>query len=276
LTSITETVTGDVRDTSTIARLVDGCDVVIHLAVSWDESDEIAGIIVEGTRTVVDASRRSGVGRVLFVSCLGAEAAATSPYYRAKWEAEMLVRRLEDGGSYTILRPSLIVGRGDPVTGGMSAMLRTLPVIPVPGRGLHRVQPVDVEDFCRCLMVAAESGDLVNESVSVGGPTFVTYRQLLDLIGGRLGLVKPKLLLPVSWTCRLGTILPEPVGSLLSPYRLAAFAHGVVVSPGIIRRTFGFEPKSLVDELPSYLASTQPGMSLLAAFGHVLYKFERR
>ena len=83
---------GDVRLQADVAALVEGCEAVIHLAASFDPLDNFADINERGTRTVVDAAAAAGVGRIVFLSCLGAEAASRSPFYRSKWRAERIVR----------------------------------------------------------------------------------------------------------------------------------------------------------------------------------------
>lgn len=245
-------VRGDVRDIHAMRDLVRDCEAVVHLAASYDPSNSVEDIIVEGTRTLTQAARDEGCNRFVLVSCLGAEAATPNPFYRAKWQAEMLVRATDI--PWAILRPSLVLGQGDPVTAGMAAFARLWPVVPVPGRGDVRCQPVDVDDLTRCIVASLQSDALVGQSVSVGGSLFLTYRELVDLVGGCLGVVRVKALVPPSWLPALAPVAPRAARPLLSPHRLARFLTGVVASPGIVDRTFGFQPRSVVDRLPHYVS----------------------
>lgn len=243
---------GDVRHDTAVDRLLDGCEAVVHLAASFNPGDRGEEIITIGTDNVVAAARNAGVKRLVFVSCLGADAAAPFPFQRAKWQAEQLVRSSEI--PFTILRPSVIVGRDDGIVRPLADLLRSWPVAPVPRPGRNRVQPVDVADVARCVVASLTDEKVENETVSVGGPVFLTYRQLVDLVAGELGMVKAKLLLPPPALSAIAALIPVSSRSLFSPARLAEFRHTAVASPGIIQRSFGFEPADILTRLPAYLA----------------------
>lgn len=247
-----EYIRGDVRRRETARDLLRGCDAAVHLAASFSPSDDVAEIIVEGTRALLAAAREASIGRVVFLSCLGAEAASHSSYLAAKWEAEQLVRSSEL--PTVILRPSVILGRGDGVTRPLAELIRSWPVIPIPGTGEHRSQPVDVDDVVRCVLTALRSEDLLGEMISIGGPMFITFRQLSDLLSGQLNEIKPKVLVPDAYLPLLGRILPPGSRALFAPARLAVIRQGIVASPGIVPRMFGFEPRSVVPALASYAA----------------------
>lgn len=247
-----DTVRGDVRQLQSLRDLVEGCDLVVHLAASFSPEEDGPEIIVEGTRSMLAAAAESGVNRLIFLSCLGAEAAAHSDYLRAKWKAEQLVRSSEI--PHVILRPSVILGRGDGVTQPLATIIRSLPVIPIPGSGEHRSQPVDVADVVQCVLTALRGETMVGEEISVGGPSFITLRQLSDLLSGELNVFKPKVLVPDRWVPAVTPILPPGARALFAPARLATIRQGIVASPGIVQRAFGFTPRSVVPLLTTYLA----------------------
>lgn len=244
--------TGDVRDAAAVRRLIEGCETVIHLAASFSADDDIPDIIVRGTETVLRAARDVGVQRVVMLSCLGADASSPSPFLQAKWLAESYVR--SSGIPFIILRPSVIVGRDDWYVSSLLALIRALPVVPVPGRGEHRQQPIDADDAARVVLRAMTSGDVIDQTVSVGGPVFLTVRHMIDLLSGELGVTKPKALVPRPFIGTVAGMVPAPGRSLFTEPRLAALEHGVVASPGIVQREFGFEPASIVSALAGYIA----------------------
>ncbi len=241
---------GDVCDAEMVAALVAGCDYVVHLAPGLSSDPGTITCVTEGARTVLDACREAGVGRLVYLSCLGADAAAESPYYRAKWEAETAVRSSDL--PWVILRPSMVLGPGDGITQPLADLIRSSPLIPVPGKGRVRCQPVDVEDLARCILVSLTDDNLNQQMISVGGPSFLTFRHLVDLIAGQLGVNKPKVLIPLRLVPSITFLLPAG-RSLFLPPRLAQFQQGVVASPGIVKRMFGFEPRSIVPLLGTYL-----------------------
>ncbi|PZA18992.1 NAD-dependent epimerase/dehydratase family protein, partial [Modestobacter versicolor] len=126
-------VLGDVADGGTVARAVEGQDAVLHLAAKVDVTGRWAEYVranVAGTRTVVAACRRAGVGRLVHVSSpsvahggsalVGVGAGPADPerarghYSRSKATAE-LDALAADSPSLAVLvvRPHLVWGPGD-------------------------------------------------------------------------------------------------------------------------------------------------------------------
>jgi nucleoside-diphosphate-sugar epimerase len=246
-----EAVPGDVRDPDTVRDALKDCETVVHLAAGMSTENGMKEIVTGGTQNVVTAAREASVQRIIFMSCLGAEAASTSPFFVAKWRAEQLVRSSEL--PFTILRPSLVVGRGDGVLEPLARLIKTLPIVPIAGGREVRFQPIDVEDLARCVQISIGSDDLQGESVSVGGPLFMTLRQLVDLVSDHLGVSKPKVLVPDASLAALSQILPSSMRVLFQEPRIEQLRSGVVASPGIVDRMFGFEPRSIVSRLAEYL-----------------------
>src|SRR5207245_946571 len=120
-------------DATALARLVQGCDVVIHLVGIIVEAGAatFAAVHVEGTRHMLAAARAAGVSRFVHMSALGArdEPGATA-YHRTKRQAEELVR--EAKLSSAVFRPSLISGPENVPVRAIARLHRWSPVVPVP------------------------------------------------------------------------------------------------------------------------------------------------
>lgn len=241
---------GDVRDLEVVRRVVAGCECVVHLAARFAQDEQAIGVITIGTQNVVTAAKEGDVQRLIHMSCLGADAAAP-PFHAAKWQSEMVVG--SSSVPFTNLRPSLIVGRGDAFVRPLADLIRSFPVVLIPGKGQHRQQPIDVEDVARCVLTSIEDESPDNRTVSFGGDTFVTFRQMVDLISGVLGLNKPKAMIPPRLLGSLARVLPRQFRSLYDEARLAQFHRAVVASPGVVQREFGFEPRHVVQRLGEYL-----------------------
>jgi nucleoside-diphosphate-sugar epimerase len=121
----------EIDDLSTIAALVDGVDVVVHLAgpagvgASFEDALYYARVHVTGTATVLEACRRAGVARLVYMSSAevyGLPAAdpvpedhrlqARSPYAAAKIGAERFAESfaLAYGLDVVVLRPFSVYG----------------------------------------------------------------------------------------------------------------------------------------------------------------------
>ena len=55
----------------------------------------------------------------------------------------------DSGLEWTIFRPSVIFGPGDRFVNELSATFRKIPVLPVPGDGEYRLQPVFIGDVAK-------------------------------------------------------------------------------------------------------------------------------
>jgi nucleoside-diphosphate-sugar epimerase len=128
-----EVLRGDILDETRLREVLGACDAVIHtagLAGPWGEAAEYHRINVEGTRTVLDACRATGVRRLVFTSSPsvvhggediegGDESLPypdhyLAPYPESKAAAERLVMTASDGELATVsLRPHLVWGPGD-------------------------------------------------------------------------------------------------------------------------------------------------------------------
>ena len=110
----------DILDPSTLDAAVESADAIVHCAYGGDHES-----IVEGTRNLLAAAAKHGVGKVVYLSSAevyGASREGTvhesdagdrtgNDYGDAKLEAESVCREFaEHGVQTTILRPSLIYG----------------------------------------------------------------------------------------------------------------------------------------------------------------------
>ncbi len=105
-------ISGDLLDAKALDTGMQDCQTVIHLVgIIMEKPSEgitFQRIHVDGTRAVVDAAARNGIGRFVQMSALGARSGAASEYHRTKFAAEQYVQ--QSGLEWTILQPSLIHG----------------------------------------------------------------------------------------------------------------------------------------------------------------------
>jgi NADH dehydrogenase len=129
-----------------------GVDTVYHLAgAEWRGAyASLMEIDIQGTQNVVAAAADARVGRLFFVSHLGADRASAYPVLKAKAIAEEYIRR--SGIDYTIMRAAIVYGRNDGFTTGLAQLLSSIPrFFLIPGDGESLLQPLWVEDLATCL-----------------------------------------------------------------------------------------------------------------------------
>jgi NADH dehydrogenase len=138
---------------------------------------------VRNTRTLIDAAKDAGVGRIVHVSIANPSAESPLGYYRGKAELEQAV--IDSGLSYTVVRPTVIFGDEDILINNITWFVRRFPVFGIPGDGRYRIRPIYVEDMARIMADAVDArGNAVMDAV---GPETYTFEELVRLIESSIG-----------------------------------------------------------------------------------------
>ena len=146
-----EVIKGSLSDKEALMRLVDGVDVVIHMAglikarrpIDFEKSN------VDGTRHIIDAfNAQAPKGGFIFVSSMAAREPTFSPYSSSKAAAEKVV--LDHIDQPVILRPCAIYGPGDEETLPLFKATR-LPFQPALNGKKARVCLVHVTDVAEAI-----------------------------------------------------------------------------------------------------------------------------
>lgn len=215
-----EQVRGDVTDTDAVARLVRGMDAVIHAAgrisIDGDRDGRVTRVNAEGTRTVMEACLREGVGRVVHFSSIHTYdpfpldqpldetrlpvSRHVSAYDRSKLLADQAVRdAVARGLDAVLVAPTSVIGPND----HYPSLLGQAVIDIVRGR-LPMLVPggydfVDVRDLCRGVLAALARGR-TGEKYLLSGH-FLTIRELAALIGEASGRRAPQAVVP-AWLLR--------------------------------------------------------------------------
>lgn len=248
-----------IADTPSLRSAMLGVEQVIHLAgifrENWRETFET--VHHEGTRRLLEAAREAKIRHLVYVSTLGAAPDRIYPFVRSKWLGEGEVRA--SGLPFTILRPSLLFGEGDHFLTPLTRFLRPSPYAFIPGYEPLRCQPMWVGDLVSCLVKTVECGVGKGEAIALAGPEQVTYEGVVDLVRKRLGVSRPKVLLPfsvaASMTLLLERIMESPplTTGVLDIWRL-----GAITSRDAVQKAYGFTPMPLSEGVRYLLSSSGP------------------
>lgn len=194
-----DTIPGDVTDRESLSGCLVGAEVVVHLVglIADKGNMTFERIHVEGTRNIVDEARHAGVRLFFYQSTLGASLNSPSRYLRTKAEAEEIVRG--SGIPHIIFRPSLVVGGRDKLTEKLREVVSLGPVVPVPGDGNAKFQPLDVDDWVKCFMSVINNDDALGKTYEFGGPEHITYNEVVTQLMDVLDIKKTIIHLPVSF-----------------------------------------------------------------------------
>jgi nucleoside-diphosphate-sugar epimerase len=129
-----EVVSGDLSNSPTLERLVDGAEVVVHCAGAIRASDPAGFMAVnrDGTARLVEAVRvRTPDARLVLVSSLAARSPELSAYAASKRAAESAAAEAWPAGRLIIVRPPAIYGPGDRETLTLFRAAAASPVLPL-------------------------------------------------------------------------------------------------------------------------------------------------
>jgi uncharacterized protein YbjT (DUF2867 family) len=211
---------------ASLARLVEGCDAVIHVAgvINGDREAFRVGNLL-GTEAMVAAAADAGIRRFIHISSLAAREPQLSPYGWSKSVSEEPV--IAAGGDWTIIRPPAIYGPRDRVMLELFRFARR-GVVPLP-RGV-RLSLIAVDDLCR-LILACLTNDISfartyepDDGRPQGWGATEMARAIGDAVGRRilLPLPIPKALLMLG--ARTDGLVRRSRAKL-TPDRVAYFCH---------------------------------------------------
>ncbi|TAN40632.1 MAG: complex I NDUFA9 subunit family protein [Nitrospirae bacterium] len=249
-----QTVVGDITQPETLKGVLSPDDLVIHLVGIIEEKGPATfqQVHVRGTTNLVAEAKQAGVRHFFYQSALGADLNSWSGYLRTKAEAEEAVKA--GGLSHTIFRPSLIIGPWDGFTKKILDMLKISPVLPVPGDGKARFQPVYVKDWLRCIQAVIESPGAYRGTFDIGGPEHLTYQEIVEMLAQVSGHTRMSVNIPMGlmrFAARAAGLLPTPPVTL---DQLRLLEQDNITAPDAVRRSFGFDPLPLRDALKEFLA----------------------
>lgn len=170
-----------VSDERSLRSALSGVDTIYHLAGGeWQGVHaDLSQIEIQGTRALIEVAQEVGVERIFYLSHLGADRASAYPVFKVKGIVEEFIRK--SGINYTIVQSSLVYGPNDNFTTALAKLLAVYPLFFfLPGQGKSLVQPIWVEDLVTCLTWSLDLEETINETLQVGGPEFLSIRQVLE------------------------------------------------------------------------------------------------
>src|SRR5216684_180304 len=146
-----QSVEANVHDERSVADALAGAYGVVNAVSLYVEhgQETFHSVHVESAQRVAAQARRAGVDRLIHISGIGADVASQSRYIRKRGEGELAVRAAFLDAIF--VRPAVMFGPDDAFLTTIIKLLRQLPVYPMFGRGLTRLQPAYVEDVAEAI-----------------------------------------------------------------------------------------------------------------------------
>ena len=188
-----QSVEADINDGQSVARALAGAYAVVNAVSLYVEhgTETFHSLHVECAQRLATQACQAGVERLVHVSGIGADVASPSLYVRKRGEGELAVRAAY--ADALLIRPAVMFGPDDSFLTTIIALLERLPIYPMFGRGLTRLQPAYVEDVAEAITRALQRTEKHPITFECCGPRVYSYEELLRAVAHEASL-KPKLI----------------------------------------------------------------------------------
>lgn len=267
---------GDLLAADTLGPALAGISAVVHAAAVLPapaQGVDAMSVNVSGTAAIAEAARAGGVRRFIHISSAGVYGNGSGPsphresdtlepqtaYERSKLESESAVRDMLAATSvaWTILRPQGLFGAERSETAELFRSVATKRVwLHGPSRVL--IHPTDVRDLIAAITLLLARDDMSGEVINVGGSRALEFRELIALIGARVGHTPLQLSAP-SWLSMVAAAGTRAAGTVgIRAHRLERMSMPLInraVSIEKARRLLGFIPTPLEHSLDDAAAA---------------------
>jgi uncharacterized protein YbjT (DUF2867 family) len=183
-----QSVGADIHHERSVADALAGAYGVVNAVSLYLErgQETFHSVHVESAQRVAAQARRAGVERLVHISGIGADAASQSRYIRKRGEGELAVRATFPDAIF--VRPAVMFGPDDAFLTAILRLLRQLPIYPMFGRGLTRLQPAYVEDVAEAVARIMQQAETPSMIFEFGGPRVYSYEEFLRAVAHEAGL----------------------------------------------------------------------------------------
>ncbi len=264
-------VIGTVTDPEIVKRVMDGIDIVHHLAAAFREMDVPNSyydeVNVDGTRIVLEEAFRQRVKKFIYCSTCGVHGNIDNPpggedspiqpadyYQRTKYEAEPIVQEYFKKGLKTvILRPAAIYGPGDPERFYMIFKRVAKGLFPMFGSGKTYYHPLYIDNLVDAFMLAMEEGKGDGQAYLIADEEYFEIEELVKRTARALGVSVRIPHFPVMPVVIAGHICekickPFHITPIIFPRRVDWYRQNRAFRIDKAKRELGYNPRVGIDE----------------------------
>ncbi len=244
-----EIIEGATTHPTSLGAAVQGIETIVHTAFMTADLKESKGNTYEetnvhGTTNLLNAARAAGVTRVIELSGLGTRPDKPGSYMQGRYLAEKLL--MDSGLEWTIIRPSVLFGKGASFIKGLADLIHSAPILPLIGGGKIMFQPIYVEDVVTVVIKALQDPARTTGKIyTIGGPEYYTFTQVLDELLQATGCRRAKVYAPLPLVgigaAVMEAVLPKPP---LTRAAMTLFSFDNITDLTSVEHDFGFKPTS--------------------------------
>lgn len=181
-----DVVRGDLTDPESLADAFNGADVVYYLVHSMGTSKDFVAEEKRSARNVVDAARRAGVRRLVYLSGLHPEGTPLSRHLASRTEVGEIL--IDSGIETVVLQAGIVIGSGSASFEMIRHLTDRLPAMTTPKWVRNKIQPIGIDDVLHYLTGAATAEVPTSRTWDVGGPDVMEYGEAMQVYADVAGL----------------------------------------------------------------------------------------
>ena len=211
-------VPGDALDREAFILAGKGCRVSYYLIHSMNaQKGKYALADRTAAENMVAVAEANQLSRIIYLGGLGEKThEALSSHLKSRHEVEQIL--MAGTVPVTILRAAMILGSGSASFEMLRYLVDRLPVMITPRWVRTPCQPISIRNVLDYLEGCLAAPATIGQTLDIGGPEVLTYRDLINIYAEEAGLKKR-------------TIIPVPV---LTPWLSAKWVHLVTPVPASI------------------------------------------
>jgi nucleoside-diphosphate-sugar epimerase len=224
---------GDLEDTASLRRLVEGVDTVIHCAgtVRGATREQFNRVNAEGLSRMVQATvNQHPTPRFLLMSSLAAREPHLSDYAASKRQGEKVLAEKSDQLSWTIYRPCAVYGPGDRE---MLPVFRWMAngIAPVLGDGSSRFSLLYVKDLVEAVVQWLDRNSCRSGTYELhdGQPGGYSWHDVIDTVRQLRAKYIVRLKIP---------LVLVRLAAALNLFAAKTFGYAPMLTPGKVRELY--------------------------------------
>lgn len=184
----------DLLDPTSLVQIPNDIDAAYYLVHSMSYSKEFDQLEAESAKNFKDRMEKTTAQQIIYLSGLTNEVRLSRHLSSRKRVGEIL---REGKVPVTILMAGIIIGSGSASFEIIRDLVKKLPIMIAPKWLNNLTQPIAVGDVLEYLMLVLGNPSCFNQSLEIGGPDVLPYKELLLQFAKIQGVKRKIIIVPV-------------------------------------------------------------------------------
>jgi len=249
VSKLIQIVKGDVLDRNTLKPVMKGVKTAYYLIHSMGSKESFEKIDRKAAKNFVDAAKKAGVKRIIYLGGLGDEKENLSPHLKSRQEVGNILR--SSGIPVLEFRASIVIGSGSLSFEMIRSLVERLPVMITPRWVSVLAQPIAIEDLIEYLISALNHPVSDYRIYEIGGSDQVSYgdimREYARCRNMKIRMIPVPFLTPYLSSLWLGLVTPlyARVGRKL----IESIVHPTVIQDNTALKVFDIKPMGIKEAI---------------------------